>query len=142
MRELTSQIGIDAPTERVWAVLTDFGAYPEWNPFIVRISGELTVGSRLEVRIAPPGGRVMTFRPTVRVVEENQELAWLGRFLVPGLFDGEHHLQLDPLDAGTRFTQSERFGGILVPAAGGVLAKTQRGFEAMNAALERRVEAS
>jgi hypothetical protein len=142
VRELTSQIEIEAPPERVWAVLTDLDAYPDWNPFIVRIGGELSVGSRLEVRIAPPGGRAMTFKPTVRVVEPNRELAWLGRFLVPRLFDGEHHLRLDPLDGGTRFTQSERFSGLLVPVTGGILDKTQRGFEQMNAALKRRAESS
>ena len=58
MRELRSEIEIDAPPERVWAVVTDFAAYPEWNPFIRRISGELREGARLEVRIAPPGARV------------------------------------------------------------------------------------
>jgi hypothetical protein len=76
---------IDAPAERVWAVVTDFAAYPEWNPFIRRISGELREGTRLEVRIEPPGGRALTFKPTVRVVEANRELRWLGRLLLPGI---------------------------------------------------------
>ena len=39
MKELRSEIEIEAPTERVWGVLTDFAAYPEWNPFIRRVSG-------------------------------------------------------------------------------------------------------
>jgi uncharacterized protein YndB with AHSA1/START domain len=51
MRELRREIVIDAPPERVWAAVTDFAAYPEWNPFIRRISGELREGARLEVRI-------------------------------------------------------------------------------------------
>ena len=141
MRELTARIEIDAPPERVWAVLTDFGAYPEWNPFIKKIIGDPKLGSRLEVTIAPPGGRAMTFKPTVLAVEPQRELAWLGRLLAPGLFDGEHHLQMASLPAGgTSFTQSERFSGILVPLTGGTLGKTQRGFEEMNAALKRRVE--
>jgi uncharacterized protein YndB with AHSA1/START domain len=33
VRELRSEIEIDAPPERVWAVVTEFAAYPEWNPF-------------------------------------------------------------------------------------------------------------
>jgi hypothetical protein len=141
MRELTSRIDIDAPRERVWAVLADFGAYPDWNPFIRRILGPLEPGARLEVRIAPPGGRAMTFRPTVRTVEQNQEIAWLGRLLVPGVIDGEHHFQLAALPGGgTSFTQRERFSGILVSLTGGTLEKTQRGFEEMNAALKQRAE--
>jgi hypothetical protein len=41
VRELRREIELDAPPERVWAVVTDFDAYPEWNPFIRQISGEL-----------------------------------------------------------------------------------------------------
>jgi hypothetical protein len=93
----------------VWAVVTDFAAYPEWNPFIRRISGELREGARLEVRIEPPGARATTFKPTVRVVETNRELRWLGRLLVPGIFDGEHSLRIEPREGGrSRFFQSER----------------------------------
>ena len=141
MRELRSELEIDASPERVWAVVTDFAAYPEWNPFIPRISGELKEGARLEVQIKPPGGRAATFKPTVRAVESSAELRWLGRLLLPGVFDGEHSLRIEPLDGvRSRFTQSERFTGLLVPLFKGTLAKTETGFEEMNAALKARVE--
>ena len=141
VRELRREIEIDAPPERVWAVVTDFGAYPAWNPFIRRISGELREGARLEVRIEPPGARAMTFKPTVRSVEANGELRWLGRLLLPGVFDGEHSLRIEPLDGGrSRFVQSERFSGLLVGLVKGTLAKTEGGFEQMNTALKARAE--
>jgi hypothetical protein len=141
MRELRREIEIDAPPERVWSVVTDFAAYPEWNPFIRRISGELREGASLDVRIEPPGARVTRFEPTVRAVEANRELRWLGRLLLPGVFDGEHSLRIEPLDDGrTRFVQSERFTGILVGLVKGTLAKTEAGFEQMNTALKARVE--
>jgi len=98
MKELHSEIEIYAPAERVWHLITDFPSYPHWNLFIRRISGEPTIGKRLEVRIEPPGGRGMTFRPTVPNAEPNRELQWLGRLLVPRLFDGEHSLTLQPLE--------------------------------------------
>jgi hypothetical protein len=141
MRELRREIEIDAPLERVWAVLTDFAVYPEWNPFIRRIGGDLHEGARLEVRIEPPGARAMTFKPTVRALEANRELRWLGRLLLPGIFDGEHSLRIEPLDGGrSRFVQSERFTGLLVGLVPGTLAKTEAGFEQMNTALKARVE--
>jgi hypothetical protein len=141
LRELRSEIEIDAPPERVWAVLTEFAAYPEWNPFIRRISGELREGARLEMRIEPPGARATTFKPTVRAVERNRELRWLGRLLVRGIFDGEHSLLIEPREGGrSRFIQSERFSGFLVGFFKGTLAKTEGGFKQMNAALKTRVE--
>ena len=136
-----SEIEIYAPPERVWAVLTEFAAYPEWNPFIRRITGELARGARLEVRIEPPAAPASTFEPTVRAVERNRELRWLGRLLVPGIFDGEHTLLIEPREGGrSRFVQSERFSGFLVGFVKSTLTKTEGGFEQMNAALKVRVE--
>ena len=141
MRELRTEIEIDAPPEQVWRVLTDFGSYPEWNPFIRSIEGRPQVGERLKVRITPPDSRAMTFRPTVLAAEPERELRWLGRVLVRGLFDGEHRLALEPLEDGrSRFTQSERFSGLLGGLLGRALNATERGFNQMNEALKRRAE--
>src|SRR5262249_6943795 len=95
MRELQTEIEIAAPAERVWQVLADFGAYPEWNPFIRRVTGEARTGARLEAHFQPEGARGMTFRPTVLNAEPNRELRWLGRLWLPGLFDGEHAFVLE-----------------------------------------------
>jgi hypothetical protein len=139
--ELRHEIEIDAPPEAVWRVITDTARYGDWNPFIRRLLGELREGARLEVEIAPPGGRAMTFRPTVLAADANRELRWLGRLLLPGLFDGEHRFRLDPLPGGrTRFVQSERFSGLLVRLLGKGLGRTRLGFEHMNVALKAEVE--
>ena len=141
MRKAESEREIEAPPEVVWRVLTDFAAYPEWNPFIVRIGGDLAVGQTLNLTIQPPGRRAMTFRPKVLRCEPDRELRWLGHFLVPGVFDGEHTHLLDGLEAGrTRYSQSEAFRGLLVPLTGSLLVATEQGFDAMNTALKARAE--
>jgi hypothetical protein len=141
-KTLSHEIDIAASPEEVWAVLADTEAYPDWNPFVRELTGKLREGGKLEVRIAPPGGRPMTFKPVVLAAEPGRQLRWLGRLLVPGVFDGEHSFSLEPLDGGrTRFVQAERFSGILVRILGKSLGKTQLGFEQMNEALKRRVEA-
>jgi len=140
--ELSHEIEIDAPTDEVWRALEETERYAEWNPFIESLRGELREGAKLEGRVAPPGGKAMTFRPTVTAALPGRELRWLGRLLVPGLFDGEHRFLLEPLAGGrTRFVQSERFSGVLVPLLRGTLAKTRLGFEQMNRALAAEVEA-
>lgn len=57
MKHVTSVIDIPASPERVWAALVDTASYPRWNPFITKFAGELTVGQRLDIRIAPPPRR-------------------------------------------------------------------------------------
>jgi hypothetical protein len=140
--ELRAEVEIDADPGTVWDVLVDFGAYPEWNPFIDPIEGDQEVGARLRVRIQPPDSRGMTLKPAVTVNEPGRAFGWLGRLGgVPHIFDGAHRFELEPIDGGrrTRFVQSERFQGILLPfVRGSVLPATLRGFEAMNRALADR----
>ena len=142
--QLHSETAIQASPQRVWEVLTDFAAYPDWNPFIPRISGLLETGSRLDVQIQPPGGRGMRMRPTVLAAAPSQELRWLGHLGVPGLFDGEHRFRIEPLGSNrVRFVQDERFTGLLTPLVLRFIERgTRQGFEAMNQALKARAELS
>ena len=143
-RCITTELATRALAEQLWRVLTDFACHPEWNPFVRSIEGELRVGGRLRVHIQPPGkGSGMVFRPRVLRVEPGRELAWLGHLGVPGLFDGEHIFQIEPLPGGGCLVrQSENFGGLLIPLFRKSLdGETRQGFEAMNAAWVARAEA-
>jgi hypothetical protein len=142
MKELRSEIEIQASAELVWQLLTDFASFPRWNPFIRQARGNVLVGERLEVIIQPSGASGMTFRPTILKAEPNQELRWLGHLLVSGLFDGEHIFTIEPLGTNrVRFVQREIFTGLLVPLfARGLDTDTRRGFEEMNQALKVRAE--
>ncbi len=140
-RRIETSIEIEATPKKVWSILTDFAGMAAWNPFIKSISGTLAPGSRLTVHVAPPGKGGMKFKPTVIAVNSERELRWLGRLLLPGIFDGEHYFLLEPLGSGrTRLTQGEKFSGMLVGAFGATLSATGNGFEAMNAALKQRAE--
>ena len=139
---IETSIEIDAPAALVWSVLLDFDAYFEWNPFVLGIQGLAVPGERLHVSIRPPGCRSMTFKPRVLNVVDGRELRWLGRFLLPGLFDGEHCFRLEPIGASrVRFVHGEAFSGLLVEhAEGSLLESTREGFDEMNRALKRRCE--
>src|SRR5262245_9519589 len=100
MKHIRSEIEIAAGADKIWRVLTDFSAYPSWNPFVRRISGEQTTGARLDVTIQPDGGKPMSFKPTLLKFEPKKELRWKGQVLLPGVFDGEHYFQLVETSAG------------------------------------------
>jgi hypothetical protein len=144
MKELYSEIEIQASNQQVWKLLTDFASFPKWNPFIRRVIGEAKEGQRLKVYIQPSGADGITFRPTILKVEPNRELRWLGNFLMPELFDGEHIFIIEPLGENhVRFVQWEIFKGKLVPLFASQLdTDTKRGFEEMNRALKVQAEQS
>ena len=100
MKEIHTEIEIQAPGDRIWRVLTDFATYPDWNPFIRRVVGEIKVGSRFHVVVQPSGGKAKSFRPEVLVVDPCRELRWLGHLWVPGLFHGEHAFVIEPRGEG------------------------------------------
>jgi hypothetical protein len=144
MKRIHAEIQINASAERVWHVLTDFVAFPQWNPFIRQISGELKVGGTLDVYLQPSGQRGMRFRPVVLAAEPSRKLRWLGRaWGIPKLFDGEHSFTIERLDPNrVRFVQQEVFSGILVSLLGSTLSATERGFGEMNEALKTLAEKS
>ena len=145
MKELRTQIEIQAPHQRVWETLTDFESYPLWNPFIQEIHGKLEVGEQLEVHLSPPQGQKMVFRPILTRLDPGRSYRWRGKLLLPGVFDGEHIFELEGEDdsGGVTLIHREQFEGILV----GLLWKSvdnsvRAGFEAMNGALKTRCESA
>jgi hypothetical protein len=152
MNHIDTTIDIDASAATVWAALTDFDAYEEWNPRS-RITGVAAEGERLVVAPGPEAQKMPTFRPRVLAAGPTEstagdderatfELRWLGHLWVRGLFDGEHSFRVESLDENrSRLTQSESFSGVL---AGLLLrrygADTEDGFRAVNEALKARAE--
>lgn len=143
MHRISTSIDIEAPASRVWAVLMDFPAYSDWNPFVRSLAGTTATGSRLQVIVQPEGGRMMSFAPEVLACVPEREFRWRGKVLMKWLFAGEHAFRLtESADHSCRFIHEESFSGILVPLLmrGAMRAGTEAGFEAMNRALKACAE--
>lgn len=141
MRILTSEIEIAASADAVWQVLTDFAAYPDWNPVEIRMAGQPVAGTVLEHTSKLPGRKPMTFRPTIVEAQPGRVLAWEARLAVPGLFGVHHRFEIEAQPGQrARLRQEERFRGALVPFCGRALRQTQAAFEIANQAIKRRVE--
>ncbi len=140
--QIYTEIEIAASAERVWQVLTDFPAYPQWNSVVSEIRGEMKVAGRLVVRVPTLGGLPIRLRVRVLRVEPERELRWRGRFVFSSLFAGEHALIIQPLSDGrVRFVQSEVYTGLLARAFLLFMGATNRRiFERMNQALKARAE--
>jgi len=131
---------IDRPPSDVWKVVSASAAYPEWNPFITRVDGDFREGATIRI-VLGTGSDSMVFKPTVLLVRPDQDLCWRGSAWVRGLFDGEHCIHLTAVSGGTHLEQTEHFSGLLVGRlTRDVIEDTRRNFQAMNAAVKRRVE--
>ena len=144
MKNIYTEIEIDAPIERVWNILINFADFPAWNPFIRCIEGEPAIGQRLRASVQPQGSKSMSFATTVLVATPNKELRWVGHQFIPGIFDAEHAFCIEILGANKiRFIQKEQYKGFLVPLVPKNLEDGLRaGFVAMNQALKVRAERS
>jgi len=142
-RVIETTIDIEASASKVWSVLARGETWKEWNPFISAVRGDFVAGNSVGITVVPPGHDAITFEPVVLVVAPEREIRWRGKFLIPGLFDGEHVLILEALENGrTRLHHAEKFTGMFVAfGPSSVFDATKAGFEAMNEALKARVEA-
>jgi hypothetical protein len=140
MKTISATIQIGAAPSAVWAVLTDLGRYPEWNPLFRQASGQVAVGQRITLHsVHPVSGRLMTVRPKVTVADPGVELRWVSS--LPGIISGEHSFTLTPAGGGTRLVQSETYRGLLASLPGQALARAQDSFRGLNEALRDRAEA-
>ncbi|MEL7064914.1 MAG: SRPBCC domain-containing protein, partial [Bacteroidota bacterium] len=76
MHHLETEILIEATPQEIWNVLMDFESYPDWNPFITSIEGNVQVGRSITVFLQPPGQKVSTFSPKVLVANPQKEFRW------------------------------------------------------------------
>lgn len=131
--ELKTEIVINAEPSKVWEILIDFEKYPNWNPFIKSLTGDVKIGNQIKIEL-----QGMKFKPRVLTFEKDKEFSWLGHLLIKGLFDGEHLFKLtDNKNGTTKFEQSEKFSGILVPLLKKkLMTETKDGFIEMNKRLK------
>ncbi len=141
MREISSEIEIQAKPSKVWQILVDFASYPEWNPFVRKIEGELAVGSTLEVTIQVPNRDIITVKPVIVKVNPNEEFRWKSKMWARFLFTGEHYFILEPIgEESTKFIQGEKFTGFLVPFLAKPSNEAPLGFIEFNRAIKERSE--
>lgn len=139
MREIRTDSEMMVPVERLWELLTDLSAYPQWNPLFPKAAGEFGAGAPLELAVKLPGIEQFAITPTVLAIVPPKELCWLHRSRFPGLFYWEYRFEIEPLAVDrVRLIQRSIFRGVLAPLyAFGLGAAVRQGSETLNAAVKR-----
>lgn len=140
MSELTIEIEIEAPPERVWAALTDFAAYAEWNPYQT-ISGKAEPLAKVRVWSRSLDGRPFpAVRAAICKFEPNTSLEFLSG--MPLWFGSFRFFHLSPSENGTLLRHGVRFTGVWIAwrcKRGPKIERMKPFHEAFGQALERRV---
>jgi hypothetical protein len=142
--EIKTEIGIRAPPARVWEVLTDFPRYPDWNPFVLKVEGNVHQNATIRYQFEMPRGIRIWTRAVVAKFDSESELRFSAHFLTPSVFRGDHYFAIEPKDQNSViFHHGEMISGLLFPAIRIILQTHGPSvFQALNAALKQRAEES
>lgn len=143
MKELRTEIMINASPEKVWKILTDFEKYPKWNPFIYRVAGTAEKNEKVDITFRN-GLKEMTLHCLVTNAKPSKELCWKYHYILPFLFRGEHCFIIEESAKDkVRFIDREQFNGLLVfTQAKDIDTNSKHDFEAMDLALKKLAEKS
>ncbi|MCJ2012675.1 SRPBCC domain-containing protein [Methylobacterium sp. J-076] len=136
--QITTELSIPGRADEVWRVLVDLPSYPQWNPFIRRVDGELAEGADWNAELTVDG-RVFFSVPTIITeLEHGTRLTWRGG--LPRLMTGTHSFGVTEASGVVTLEQVETFAGALVPVIFPLLKPLlTRRFVAMNEALMSEV---
>lgn len=104
-KEFHAEAVVEAPPEKVWEVLTDTAAYPEWNPVFVKVDGTYAEGATVKNSVMFPDGDAVDMDAKVEAVVPNRELRQSGG--VPLMLTFDHKWILEPVNGGTKIIQHE-----------------------------------
>lgn len=138
---IDTDIHVAADPRLVWAILTDFGGYASWNPYIVQVEGRLVPGSELRLRSVHVPGKPFTDGVVKLVEADFPDMRWEGGHPDRSVLKGDHVFRCEDAGSGCRFRHFEAFSGIsaerLLKDHG---TRIVSNFRIFNAALKRAAE--
>ena len=86
------EISINADADRVWSVLTDMERYPEWNPVMQLVDGEVKEGNKVSYRFTQDAETESTIAAKVITMEPNRLLNQKGGIPLVLTFDHQYRI--------------------------------------------------
>ena len=113
MKEIRTEVNINAPIDDVWKVLTDFNGWQSWNPTVVKVEGNGKVGEKLVVTMQN-GDKEMQYFPTVVEADQPRKFRWRAKMLAGFIFTNDRIFELEQVGDNTKLTHIEAFSGLMV----------------------------
>ena len=128
---------IDAPPDRVWAVLTDAEAWPSWDSGIEKIEGSVGLGNKIKLFSEVSPGRAFPLKVTQ--LDAPSQMVFSGGMPL-GLFKGVRTYTLQGTEGGTEFHMREEYTGPLLGMIWRSMPDLQPSFDKFAEGLKKRVE--
>ena len=113
-RAVEHRIGVQAPAELVWEIVSDFSTWGDWNPIHPQAEGQLKIGTPLTVHHALPGEPVRVLQPVVQDWVPYEQLHWRSSRL-GGFVTAIRYIEIENMGPGSStFSNGELFMGLLV----------------------------
>ncbi len=140
--KLERRIGIQAPDEVVWEILSDISGWGDWTGIYPAAQGEIRIGNRWVLELALPGEPSRTINPVILDWAPYDHIHWRHDML-RGWARTVRYLEIEKMgEENVIFSNGEIFDGLLGPTiARRMRRKLLDGFEAMNDVLKARSEA-
>ncbi len=138
MKSYNAETTINATPQKVWNVLVDTAAYPNWDPGMVRVEGQLGPGEKVKffTKFSPD----QAFAVKVTAFEPGKKMVLTGGMPF-GLFKSERTHTLSPgQDGQTIFHTEEIFSGLLLPIFGKSIPDLTESFKQFAAGLKQQAE--
>lgn len=111
MKQVTVTRDIAAPSETVWAILTDPAQLVALETGITSLEGDIGEGSTFRLMAEASGARAFKIR--VSGFEPPRRMEWSSG--AKPMFHGVRVFALTPVPGGTRLEMTETFTGLMLP---------------------------
>ncbi len=143
MKGWKTEVVIHAPQQLVWDQVTDFKAYSDWNPFVLKADAQFEVGKAIHFLEDLKQYGQHWLNAKFLSIDPPNTFVWRGHFGASFIFTVCHTFIFETIgEHQTRFTQTHENSGLLIPylAWRGVYCVSHQGYLDYNQALKERCE--
>jgi hypothetical protein len=113
-RAVEHRIGVQAPAEVVWEVVSDFSTWKDWNPLYRKAEGQMKIGTALTLEQHLPGEPPKVVAPIVQDWVPYEQLHWRSTRL-GGFVTAIRYLEIENMGPNnSTFSNGELFMGLLL----------------------------
>lgn len=145
VREIRTEIEINAPIEKVWSTLMAIDKWQDWSPIIKRASGSASLGSTLNITMISEAGKEgadgPNYEPIITDFNEPTYFRFSTEMMAGFIFTNNKIFKLEKTNSSTKLIHIEQFSGMMTPIMWGkVQENVPAMLNSMNEALKVLVE--